>query len=53
MCSSIPLNEAFITGPAVAQSVFHRVPKAAARVRARESCMGFVVDKAELGQVFS
>jgi hypothetical protein len=40
-------------GRAVAQAVSRRFPTAAARVRVRAEHVGFVVDKAALGQVFS
>jgi hypothetical protein len=40
-------------GRAIAQAVSYWLPTAAARVRARVWQVGFVVDKAALGQVFS
>jgi hypothetical protein len=40
-------------GSAVAQAVSRWLPTAAARVLVREKHVGFVVDKAALGQVFS
>jgi hypothetical protein len=40
-------------GSAAAQAVTRWLPTAAARVRVRAEHVGFVVDKAALGQVFS
>jgi hypothetical protein len=40
-------------GCAIAQAVSRWIPTAAARVRALSGHVGFVVDKVELGQVFS
>jgi hypothetical protein len=40
-------------GRALAQAVTLRLPIAAARARIRAEYVGFVVDKAALGQVFS
>jgi hypothetical protein len=46
-------NLTAIWGRAVAQSVSRWLPTAAARVRVRAEHVGFAVDKAALGQVFS
>jgi hypothetical protein len=43
----------YSVGRAVAQAVSRWLPTDAAQVRARSEHVGFVVDKAELGQVFS
>jgi hypothetical protein len=40
-------------GSAIAQEISRRLPTAAARVRVRAKHVGFVVDKAALGQGFS
>jgi hypothetical protein len=42
-----------VNGRAVAQEASRWLPTAAARVRVRAEHVGFVVDKAALGQVFS
>jgi hypothetical protein len=41
----------YITGRAVAQAVIRLFPTAATRVRVRAEHVGFVADKAALGQV--
>jgi hypothetical protein len=52
VCSLQPVASRY-TGSAVAEAVIRWLPTAAARVRVRAEHVGFVVDKAELGQVFS
>jgi hypothetical protein len=47
------LHKYCCNGRAIAQAVSRWLPTAAARVRVRAEHVGFVVDKAELGLVFS